>query len=118
MKICVADNLFKGIIHKVPFFERYSEETMFLNECMTMLEPLLLMKGDLVYEKGEQANMVYFLIQGRVNFVLSSPEQCFKTFVAGSYFGEIEIFRVCVRLFSVKCSEDCQFMTINREYFV
>ena len=42
MKICVADNLFKGIIHKVPFFERYSGETMFLNECMIMLEPLLL----------------------------------------------------------------------------
>ena len=52
---------------------------MFLNECMTMLEPLLLMKGDFVYEKGEQAIMVYFLIQGRVNFVLSSSAVALST---------------------------------------
>ena len=62
--------------------------------------------------------MVYFITYGRVNFVIGSQEICFKSFVAGSYFGEIEIFRECLRLFSVRCEEDCHFMTIDREYFL
>lgn len=41
MKFSVADNIFNGIIHKVPFF--HSKDSMFLAYFMTMLEPLELM---------------------------------------------------------------------------
>lgn len=41
--------------------------------------------------------MVYFLISGRVNYLIGNQGLCFKTFVNGSYFGEIEIFRECLR---------------------
>jgi hyperpolarization activated cyclic nucleotide-gated potassium channel 1 len=61
--------------------------------------------------------MVYFLTQGRVNFLAGGQELCFKTFVAGSYFGELEIFRKCMRLFHVRCETKVDMMTIDREYF-
>ena len=41
MKFSVADNIFNGIINKVPFF--HSKDSMFLAYFMTMLEPLELM---------------------------------------------------------------------------
>ena len=43
---------------------------------------------------------------------------CFKAYVAGSYFGELEIFRKCNRLFNIRCEEDSTFMTIDRDYFL
>jgi CRP-like cAMP-binding protein len=61
--------------------------------------------------------MVYFLTKGRVNFLIGSKKICFKSFVAGSYFGELEIFRNCNRLFDVQCESDCDFMVIDKEYF-
>jgi hypothetical protein len=32
------------------------------------------------------------MIDGKVNFLIGSQEMVFKSFLAGSYFGEIEIF--------------------------
>lgn len=47
------------------------------------------------------------------------PKQTtFKTFVSGSYFGEIEVLRNCQRLFTVRCEEDVDLLTIERDCFI
>ncbi len=62
--------------------------------------------------------MVYFLTKGRVNYVVGTQEITFKTFVAGSYFGELEVFRSIPRLFAVRCEEDSELLSIEKEYFL
>ena len=41
----------------------------------------------------------------------------FKTYEEGSYFGEIEVFKSCLRQFTVRALEDCQFLVLPGEVF-
>ncbi len=52
--------------------------------------------GDDIYKKNEYPSMIYFLLKGRVGFYNDS-NKLFKTYIEGSYFGEIEIFKSCLR---------------------
>ena len=38
--------------------------------------------------------------------------------MSGSYFGEIEIFRKCQRLWSTRCETNTEFLIMMREAFV
>lgn len=55
---------------------------------------------------------VYLIIEGRVNCIAESS-MCFKTFIKGSYFGDIEIFQKSPRLFSVKAETHSTLAMIN-----
>ena len=56
-----------------------------------MLKSMRLKSGEILYRQGEYAEEVYFLIKGRVNLKASNGV-VFKTYVEGSYFGEVDIF--------------------------
>lgn len=55
--------------------------------------------------------------EGRINF-LSQDELIFKTFVNGSYFGEIEILFSQDRTFIVKAETDSHLFTMTKEDFM
>ncbi len=59
---------------------------------------------------------MYLIIKGRVSCRLAW-NICFKVYVEGSYFGDIELFRKSLRLFSVKAEEDLVLAAIKREDF-
>jgi hyperpolarization activated cyclic nucleotide-gated potassium channel 1 len=44
-----------------------------------------------VYAKGDIADEIYFMFEGKVNYVIGKKLLCFKSMVTGSYFGEIEV---------------------------
>jgi hyperpolarization activated cyclic nucleotide-gated potassium channel 1 len=44
-----------------------------------------------VYAKGDIADEIYFMFEGKVNYVIGKNLLCFKSMVSGSYFGEIEV---------------------------
>ena len=58
--------------------------------------------NELIYKKGENAKFVYFVSSGRVNLCYGSPEIAFKSFIAGSYYGEIEILENIPRICSLR----------------
>lgn len=43
----------------------------------------------IVYKKSYPADFLYFIIKGRVNYILDTESAVFKSVVEGSYFGEI-----------------------------
>jgi hyperpolarization activated cyclic nucleotide-gated potassium channel 1 len=44
-----------------------------------------------VYSKGDIADEIYFMFEGKVNYTIGKKLVCFKSMVTGSYFGEIEV---------------------------
>ncbi|KAL4456621.1 hypothetical protein ABPG74_000728 [Tetrahymena malaccensis] len=115
LKTNLAQGMFKGMITEVPFLK--NKDSFFLANLLPMLQPLKLCKGDYVYKKDSYPNLVYFIIDGKVNFLIGPNDMVFKSFLAGSYFGEIEIFHQCLRLFNVRCETSCEFLTLDRDYF-
>ncbi|KAL4505482.1 hypothetical protein ABPG72_002544 [Tetrahymena utriculariae] len=115
LKTSLAQGMFKGMITEVPFLK--NKDSFFLANLLPMLQPLKLSKGDYVYKKDSYPNLVYFIIDGKVNFLIGPNDMVFKSFLAGSYFGEIEIFHQCLRLFNVRCETSCEFLTLDRDYF-
>ena len=57
--------------------------------------------SEIIYEKGQYPNSVFFIISGRVDLVEGHEKMVYKSFVPGGYFGEIEIFSECVRFFVI-----------------
>lgn len=75
----------------IPYFK--NKDPTFLAHLLPMLEPQKINKGEFIYKKDEYPNYIYFIVTGRVNFVIGPNDLCFKAFVSGSYFGDIEIFK-------------------------
>lgn len=44
---------------------------------------------------------MYLILQGRIS-CLANRSICFKTYIEGGYFGEIELFKNCPRMFTVR----------------
>jgi CRP-like cAMP-binding protein len=62
-------------------------------------------------------NIVFLLLKGRVNF-LHRRKTNMKSIVEDSYFGEIEVFKNCARLFSVRAQVDTQLLVLRRDQFL
>ena len=60
---------------------------------------------------------LYFIVKGRVNFVVDIGECVFKQWPQGSYFGEIEIIKQKKRICTAKAAIDCDLFTLNKKYF-
>ena len=101
----LAKKMFKNSYNDIPFFKNKSES--FLVSILPFLIPMKVSQGTMIFKKGSFPNLVYFLLKGRINFVIGEKDINFKTFVAGSYIGETEIFHQCLRLFSVRAEESC-----------
>lgn len=52
-----------------------------------------------------------------MNLVVGKKDATFKSFVGGSYFGEIEVLYNVPRMFSVVCNEDCLFLQVEKDIF-
>ncbi|KRX10444.1 Cyclic nucleotide-binding protein [Pseudocohnilembus persalinus] len=101
----------------LPFIFSLTDDYNFLSKFIKYLKPLQQKKGEIVYRKGEYPTDLYFITKGRVNFTLFKKNQAFRTFVQGSYFGELEIFSKKKRLYTVVCDTDCEFLTIQSDSY-
>ena len=60
---------------------------------------------------------IYFIVKGRVNFVMDIGECVFKTWPQGSYFGEIEVIFQKKRICTAKAGFDCDLFTLNKKFY-
>lgn len=99
---------------------------------MLYLSSLKANAGEILFERGQYPNTVYFILKGRVGLIEGSDKVVFKSFVPGGYFGEIEIFAkslrsVCSMIIpnlpitsrstTAQALSSCEFLTINRHEF-
>jgi CRP-like cAMP-binding protein len=66
--------------------------------------------GTVLFKKGEQAEHLYFLAEGRVEFV-----EIGQTMGPGRIFGEIAFFAPNKqRTATARCAEDCLILSVNQ----
>lgn len=99
-----------------PFFK--NKDKGFIAEFVLFLSPLRVPAGELIFEKGQYPNSVYFLINGRVGLIEGHEKTVYKYFVPGGYFGEIEVFADSTRMATAQASTDCELLTIDRHEFL
>jgi len=57
-----------GAMKKIPFFNE--KDAVFVTTVVPFLTPLMIPADDFVYEENDYADEVYFIVKGRVNYVL------------------------------------------------
>lgn len=112
----IAEMLFEGLSNRVPFFK--NKDKSFIANFVPLLNPLKVLHGELIYRKNEYPNLVYFIYNGRVNYVVGPQNIAFKSMVQGSYFGEIEIYENKLRYFNCRAEKDCDLLTIPADKFI
>jgi hyperpolarization activated cyclic nucleotide-gated potassium channel 1 len=100
----------------MPFFKNFNQ--LLKNQILLRMRPMKLKQGEIVYKRGEHPILIYFILTGRINFVYGEHDTTFKTFVAGSYFGELELLRNVNRLFTTRCQVDTSFLVITGNAFI
>ena len=108
----VAMSMFGGIAKSIPFF--VNKDAAFIVYVMPLFKPLRLRDSELLYKEGEYADEVFFIIQGRVNFVLPRTEIVYKSFLRGSYIGEVEVLQEITRRNTALCFGECEFLVLHR----
>jgi hypothetical protein len=112
----VALSMYDGVASDFPFFE--GKDKSFVVYCMALLKPLAILDGGYLYREDEFPSEVFFIVRGRVNLVLEHSEIAFKSFLKGSYIGEIELFSRTTRLDNCQAFGDSEFFVMHKKHFL
>mmetsp|Transcript_15490 Transcript_15490/g.28098 ORF Transcript_15490/g.28098 Transcript_15490/m.28098 type:complete len:700 (+) Transcript_15490:60-2159(+) len=103
----------QGSVKHLPFFN--DKDHVFVSTVVPFLQHIKVKAGEYVYQAGEYADELYFLVRGRACYVTGKNDICFKSLQRGSYFGEIEVMQQAPRRFTVKALVDCEMLTMSRQ---
>ena len=111
----VVSSMYSGIYKEFPFFSK--KDPSFTIFVMPLFKPLKINNGEYLYREKDYADEVYFITRGRVNFVLKGCEIVYKSFLRGSYLGEIEVIRKIPRVNNAMCYGECEFLILTKNDF-
>ncbi len=102
-----------NLVAGVPFFSHLP--ALVIADLAAKLEPFVLSKGDTVIEQGEQADAMYFLLEGEVDVKID--ENRVQRLHVGDFFGEIALIRQVPRTASVIASAYCKVLRLGSDDF-
>lgn len=111
----IAKHVHKDLINKVVLFD--NTNINFVAQMIPYLVPRKFRPGEIIYKKNEYPSFVYFVLYGRVGF-FNESNLMFSTYIEGSYFGEIEIFKSCLRQNQVKVLSEAKMLLLPREVLI
>ena len=112
----VALSMHGGIIKDLQFFTGKGKS--FVLHFMPLFKPLKHNNGAYLYKEGEYADEMFFISKGRVNLVLFPHEIAYKSYLRGSYVGEIEIVKRVKRIDNAQVFGDSEFLSVARSDFL
>lgn len=112
----VSLHMHHKIVEKIYFFQ--DKDPGFISYMVPKLRTVSLQPGEFLYKEYEFPDEVYFLTKGRVNLIASNGV-VFKSYVQGSYFGEVEIIENTARDCSVQATRDgAEFLVLSKRQFL
>ena len=111
----LAKKIYSKLIEKVVFF--HHKDINFIAQLTPFITSRKFTKGTVIYDQYEYPSFVYFIIKGKIGFQ-KKTKSVFKEYVEGSYFGEIEIFKSCLRQYTAKVTQDAQLLLLPRDNFL
>ncbi|CAD8047776.1 unnamed protein product [Paramecium primaurelia] len=114
----VCEFIFKDIIEKIRFLQ--NKPRGFLRRLFRSIIPVFLNKGDAIFFRGEPADFVYFVIEGRLATKCEDQNGKIRTLihVEGSYFGEVDILVSRARGESAIAESQAEVWKISKEAFL
>jgi CRP-like cAMP-binding protein len=93
----------------------------FISYVAPLLKPVKYSDKEMIYETGEYANEMYFIVKGEVSFVISSngSRYSFVKVKDNYYFGETDIILSPLKthMTSVQATSNCDLLSLSRENF-
>lgn len=111
----VAWSMYHGVAKEFPVLRLF--ESSLVSAMMPHFKPLKQNEGEYLYAEGDYPDQVFFITLGRVNFVLMPREIAYKSFLKGSYIGEVEIIKNTSRLNTAICCGMCEFLVLQKHDF-
>jgi CRP-like cAMP-binding protein len=111
----VSLQMYHSTVSKIFFFQ--DKDPGFISYMVPKLRSISLQPGDTLYKEHDYPDEVYFMTRGKVNLLIS--DIAFKTYVEGSYFGEVEILENKTRSCTVKAHKDgADFLVLSKQNFL
>lgn len=108
----ISKHVHKELIGKCVLFETHNLN--FLAQMMPFLLARKLRAGEIIYKRNEYPSFIYFILEGSVGF-FNESNLMFNTYVEGSYFGEVELFKSSLRQHQTKALTDMKMLLLPRD---
>ncbi len=108
----VAMAMHQGAAKDIKFFE--DKDQVLISSVIPFLQPMFTKRNDYVYNKGEYADEIYFMVKGRVTIVFGKEEIPIRALQRGAYFGDIEVIHKIPRKYPVKAERDIELLIMNK----
>lgn len=102
----------QGAAKSLNFFE--GKDAVFVSAIVPFMQPLFVKVKSLIFDQGEYADEIYFIISGRVSYVVEKNGFVYRSLQQGSYFGDIEVIRMIPRKYTVEAAMDSNLLTMKK----
>lgn len=116
LKFKIASKIYKGAVNKLIFFQ--NKDPTFIVHVIPHLNPHHIPDNQFVYEEGNFADELYFVLSSRVVLTYKPKNLVYKSYLKGTYFGEIEVIEKISRIDTVKTFGECDMLTLASEVFL
>lgn len=69
-------------------------------------------RHEILYSEDEYADEIYFIIKGRVNYVVGEELYDYKSLQRGAYFGDIEVVNKQPRRYKTQAAYDLDLLVM------
>ena len=104
------------LLKNIPLFSELSHGE--LGELLELIEKRRYPKGSIVLYKGDEGQVIYLILKGKVNVDLideNGKEIILSTLKSGNYFGEMSAFDQMPRSATIITVEDSEFLVISQK---
>ena len=110
----IAQSMHKGALDKLMFFK--NRDHSFLSDIVPFLTPVLAGEDTYVYQYGEYATEIWFLIKGKIQdrFGVVDPIIVRNT-LPGGYFGDLEVMFPSLRKYGAYAVRKCDLLVMSRK---
>jgi len=109
--------MYSGAAKEIRLFNQ-SDQALVI-AFMPLLKPLKFNDNEFLWRENNYSDEVHFITRGRVNLVLPENEVTYKSFLKGSYIGEIEIIlKLTSRISDTQACGNLETLSISRNNFL
>jgi hyperpolarization activated cyclic nucleotide-gated potassium channel 1 len=112
LRYLVAMSMYEKAAHRLPFFSGRSPE--FIITVIPYLRYYFVEATEYIYRRLDDADEIYFIFKGRVNFMAERHNVSFKSMLEGSYFGEIEMLLKLKRVCGARAENDSELLIMPK----
>jgi CRP-like cAMP-binding protein len=106
----------REIIGKVPLFQEYANDVVFISEIIKCLQAVIWLPNFFVVLKGEVGTEMFFISRGELN-VVNEKEQVIFTLRDGGFFGEIALIYDTKRTATIVARTFCDMFILKKDDF-